>query len=280
MNLHHLLNFDWVSRPASWIGLVTLIALEIVLGVDNIVFISILSNTLPREDRKRGRKLGITLAVLPRLILLLFLGFILGLSKPVFHLSFLPDPEHKGMPLGLSWQDMIVIAGGLFLLSNSTREIHHKLEGEEDETGEDGQPKPRKTVAFAAVMANIMGMNIIFSLDSIVTAIGIIPKDEVMVMMIAVIVATVIMAAIINRVSRFVEKHPTIKMLALSFLLLIGMTLIGEGFHVEIPKGYVYFAMGFSVFVELLNLRTRKPDAASVALRGRRLPPGAEEGAL
>jgi len=267
VNLHNLLNFDWVKDPTAWIGLITLVALEIVLGIDNIVFISILSGRLQKEDRSRGRKLGITLAVVPRLILLVFLGFVLGLNQPILHIPFVPDPEDKSKILGLSWQDLIVITGGLFLLWKSTHEIHSKLEGEEEHEDEAAAGTSKKAASFIAVMGQIMVLNIVFSLDSIVTAIGMIPKEQITVMMLAVIIATVVMAATINPVSRFVERHPTLKMLALSFLLLIGMTLIGEGFHAHIPKGYVYFAMGFSVFVELLNLRVVKKNVIPVALR-------------
>lgn len=253
MNFGNLLNFDWVSNPSAWIGLVTLIALEIVLGIDNIVFISILSGKLPQAEREKGRKLGITLAVIPRLVLLLFIGFVLGLDKPVLQIPFLAK--------GLSWKDMIIAVGGLFLLWKATKEIHEKLEGEEHGPGTDGRGGAK---SFASIMGEIMVLNIVFSLDSIITAIGMVPREQVMVMMIAVLISTVVMAFTINPVSAFVEKHPTVKMLALSFLILIGMTLIAEGFHVHIPKGYVYFAMGFSVFVELLNLRLKKVSPAVV----------------
>lgn len=260
MNFGNLLNFDWVSNPSAWIGLVTLVALEIVLGIDNIVFISILSGKLPKTEQERGRKLGITLAVIPRLVLLLFIGFVLGLEKPVLSLPFLDK--------GLSWKDIIIAVGGVFLLWKATKEIHEKLEGEEHVPGEDGRGGAK---SFASVMAEIMVLNIVFSLDSIITAIGMVPREQVMVMMIAVIVSTIVMAFTINPVSAFVEKHPTVKMLALSFLILIGMTLVAEGFHVHIPKGYVYFAMGFSVFVELLNLRLKKSTKA-VVLHERHMP--------
>jgi predicted tellurium resistance membrane protein TerC len=247
VNLGNLLNFDWVGNPSAWVGLVTLVALEIVLGIDNIVFISILSAKLPPAEQERGRKLGITLAVIPRLVLLLFIGFVLGLDKPVLSLPFLAK--------GLSWKDIIIATGGVFLLWKATKEIHEKLEGEEHGPGADGRGGAK---SFASVMSEIMVLNIVFSLDSIITAIGMVPRDQVMVMMIAVITSTIVMAFTINPVSAFVEKHPTVKMLALSFLILIGMTLVAEGFHVHIPKGYVYFAMGFSVFVELLNLKLKK----------------------
>lgn len=263
MNFQNLLNFSWAADPAAWIGLVTLTALEIVLGIDNIVFISILSNRLPPGEQKRGRKLGITLAVIPRLVLLLFIGFVLGLVKPVVTIPF--------VNVGLSWKDIIIALGGLFLIYKATKEIHGKLEGEE-EHGADGA----KQQSFATVMGEIMLLNTVFSIDSIITAIGMIPAEQILVMMIAVIIATIVMAVTINPISKFVEKHPTVKMLALSFLLLIGTTLLAEGFHVKIPKGYVYFAMGFSVVVEMLNLRLSK-SAKPVALREKQLPPEPEE---
>ena len=259
MNLGNLLNFSWVSEPSAWIGLLTLVLLEVVLGIDNIVFISILSGKLPPAEQKRGRELGITLAVIPRLVLLLFIGFVLGLDKPVLNLPFLAK--------GLSWKDIIIATGGLFLLWKATKEIHHKLEGAEDEHGN----VSTKAASFATIMGEIMVLNIVFSLDSIITAIGMIPREQIAVMMIAVIIATIVMAVSINPVSRFVEKHPTVKILALSFLLLIGTTLIAEGFHAHIPKGYVYFAMGFSVFVETLNLKLSK-SSKSVSLHEKKMP--------
>ncbi len=260
------MNFDWVTNPSAWIGLLTLIALEIVLGIDNIVFISILSGKLPPDQQPRARKLGLLLAIIPRVLLLLSLGFVLRLEQPLFHLPF-PDPEDKAGSLGISGQDLIVIVGGLFLLAKSTHEIHHKLEGAEhledgeskDAGGGDAQDLAKRSkAAFIGVLVQISLLNIVFSLDSIITAIGMVDKSQVMVMILAVLVATGVMAVSVNAVSAFVERHPTVKMLALSFLLLIGMTLLIEGFHAHIPKGYVYFAMGFSVLVETLNLQATK----------------------
>jgi predicted tellurium resistance membrane protein TerC len=268
--------FGWMKDPTAWIGLITLVLLEIVLGIDNIVFISILSGKLRKEERSRGRKLGITLAVIPRLILLLFLGFVLGLNQPILHIPYVTDPDDRSHLLALSWQDLIVICGGIFLLWNSTHEIHTKLEGDGGHPGDgssDNTASPRRTIPFAAVIGQIMVLNIVFSLDSIITAIGMIPREQIVVMMLAVIISTAVMSVTINPVSRFVERHPSIKMLALSFLLLIGMTLVGEGFHAHIAKGYVYFAMGFSVFVELLNLRVDKTHSEPpVVLREARAP--------
>lgn len=267
MNLASLFDFSWVSKPSAWIGLLTLVALEIVLGIDNIVFISILSGKLPKEQQARGRSVGMTLAVIPRILLLLCIPFVLNLVHPVITLPFKdPSPTHPSPTLGLSWQDLIVLIGGCFLIAKATHEIHHKLEGPEHLETDPNQRKSGSG-AFAAVMVQIMLLNIVFSLDSIITAIGMIPKEQVMVMVLAVLIATGIMYLSVNPVSHFVEKHPTVKMLALAFLILIGTTLVIEGVHFHLPKGYVYFAMGFSVFVEMLNLRaTSKRATAPVAL--------------
>jgi predicted tellurium resistance membrane protein TerC len=257
-----------VSQPSAWVGLLTLIALEIVLGIDNIVFISILAGKLPPEKQAQARKLGLVLAVIPRIVLLLMLPLVLRLEQPVFYLpSFIDDPQKPGtQQLGISWQDIIVIVGGLFLLAKATHEIHHKLEGAQHHEETNGVKAAGATLA--GILVQISLLNIVFSLDSIITAIGMVPKEQVMVMVLAVLVATVVMAVSVNVVSAFVEKHPTVKILALSFLLLIGMTLLIEGFHFHVPKGYVYFAMGFSVFVEFLNLRaTSAKKTTPVALR-------------
>jgi predicted tellurium resistance membrane protein TerC len=248
-----LFNFSWTTNPSAWIGLLTLVALEIVLGIDNIVFISILSGKLPADQQPKARKMGLVLAVIPRILLLLALPFVLRLTKPVFTVPV--------TNIGLSVQDLIVIIGGLFLLAKATHEIHGKLEGEEHihAAGEDS----KGGASYGGVLVQIMLLNIVFSLDSIVTAIGMVPPEQVMVMVLAVLISTAVMAVAVNAVSAFVEKHPTVKMLALSFLLLIGTTLIIEGFHAHIPKGYVYFAMAFSVFVEILNIKVRRPKAGS-----------------
>ena len=255
MNMSELVNFSWMSQPSAWIGLVTLVALEIVLGIDNIVFLTILSGKLPKEDQPRGQKLGMTLAVIPRLVLLLAIPLILAMKDPLFTIPFVTDPGHggHGKGLGLSLQDLVVLIGGVFLIYKATHEIHGKLEGEDEHAP--GASTGKAGAKFSAVMVQIMVINLVFSLDSIVTAIGIIPPEQVMVMMIAVIISTIIMAATVRPVAGFVERHPTVKMLALSFLMLIGTTLVAEGFHFHIPKGYVYFAMAFSVFVEVLNLK-------------------------
>jgi predicted tellurium resistance membrane protein TerC len=247
--LHNLTDFTWMSQPGAWLGLLTLVALEIVLGIDNIVFISILSGKLPKEQQAQGRKTGMILAIIPRILLLLMIPVVLSFEHGIIPLPF-PDPGKPAQKLSLSIQDIVVLLGGLFLIYKATKEVHHKLEGESEEIGAGG-----KAAAFAAVMGQIMVLNIVFSLDSIITAIGMVPKEQVLVMILAVLISSAIMAVTVNPVSRFVEKHPTVKMLALCFLLLIGTTLIGEAFHFHVPKGYIYFAMGFTVFVEALNLK-------------------------
>lgn len=230
---------EWITQPESWIAFITLVALELVLGVDNVIFISILAGKLPQEQQPRARTTGIMLAVITRVLLLLSLSWIISLEEPLFSvLSF-----------DISGRDLILIAGGLFLLGKSTFEIHDKLEGREE------QASARIAASFASVIIQIMLLDIVFSLDSVITAVGMV--DHIMIMIIAVVVAAAVMIFTAGPIAGFVERHPTIKILALSFLLLIGFTLIVEGLHQHIPKGYIYFAMGFSVFVEMLNLRIR-----------------------
>ena len=238
---------DWMSQPEGWIALVTLTALEIVLGIDNVVFISILSGKLPEEERPRARLIGLALAVIGRVLLLLSLSWMIKLTEPLFTLW---SQEVSG-------RDIVLLGGGLFLLAKSTHEIHAKIEG-----GADGPGSVRGTATFATVIAQILVLDIVFSLDSVITAVGM--ADDVGVMVTAVIIAIGIMMAFAGRVSAFVERHPTVKMLALSFLLLIGMALVADGLHRHIPKGYIYFAMGFSLFVEMLNLRSgQRPSTAA-----------------
>jgi predicted tellurium resistance membrane protein TerC len=234
---------DIFLKPETWIALVTLIALELVLGVDNVIFISILAGKLPANQQARGRSTGIALAVITRVLLLLSLSWIIRLTAPLFTLG----------KFEISGRDMILIAGGLFLLWKSTVEIHQKLEGQE------GHASVKVKGTFWSVIIQIMLLDIVFSLDSVITAVGMV--DEILIMIIAVILAAGVMIFLANPLSTFVDRHPTIKMLALSFLLMIGFTLIVEGLHQHIPKGYVYFAMGFSVFVEALNLRIRSKEA-------------------
>lgn len=245
------LNFDWVSQPEAWVALVTLVILELVLGVDNVIFISILAGKLPMEDRDRARMTGIAMAVITRILLLLSLSWIISLEEPFFTLPL--------VNIGISGHDLILLAGGLFLLWKSVREIHDKLEGVE------GHASSKVYASFSSVIIQIMLLDIVFSLDSVITAVGM--ANELMIMIIAVIAAAGVMIFASGPIGHFVEEHPTIKMLALSFLLLIGFTLIVEGLHQHIPKGYIYFAMGFSILVELLNLRIRNKSTPPVNLR-------------
>jgi predicted tellurium resistance membrane protein TerC len=228
------------SDPQTWIALATLTFLEIVLGVDNIIFISILSGKLPADQQLRARRLGLLGAMVTRILLLFSLAWIIRLTHPWFTII--------GHPI--SGRDLILILGGLFLLAKSTHEIHDKLEGEE------GHASNKVAASFTSVIIQIMLLDIVFSLDSVITAVGMV--DELWVMVTAVIVAVGIMMWAAEPISAFVHRHPTVKMLALSFLLLIGLSLVAEGFGHHIPKGYIYFAMGFSVFVEAINLRIRK----------------------
>ena len=232
---------DWITSPEIWIAFATLTSLEIVLGIDNIVFISILSGKLPEAQQARARNIGLALAMLTRILLLLALALVIGLTATLFEV------------LGeeISGRDMILIGGGLFLVGKSTYEIHHKMEGDEHT-----DPAMRSYPSFASVIAQILLLDLVFSLDSVITAVGMV--DEIGVMIAAVVVAVLVMLVAAGPISRFVERHPTVKILALSFLLLIGVTLILEGFEQHVPKGYIYFAMAFSLFVELLNLRAKK----------------------
>jgi predicted tellurium resistance membrane protein TerC len=242
---------EWLTQPETWIALITLIVLELVLGVDNIIFISILASKLPQDQQSRARTTGITMAVFTRILLLLSLRWIISLDEPFATLPL--------VNIGISGHDVILIAGGLFLLWKSTHEIHQKLEGIE------GESSARVVGSFWSVIVQIMLLDIVFSLDSVITAVGMV--DEIAIMIAAVIIAAGVMVFTSGPISRFVEEHPTIKMLALSFLLMIGFTLIVEGFHQHIPKGYIYFAMAFSIGVELLNLRLRKRAVQPVNLR-------------
>ena len=230
---------EWISDPDAWIGLLTLIVLEIVLGVDNIVFISILAGKLPEEQQARARQVGLGLALITRVLMLLAISWIIGLTAPLFTV----------LGQDISGRDLILLIGGVFLIGKATHEIHERLEGET------GHASARVAPSFTAVVLQIMVLDIVFSLDSVITAVGMV--DEITIMITAVIIAIIIMLASAGRISDFVNDHPTVKMLALSFLLLIGFTLVVEGLHQHIPKGYIYFAMAFSVFVELLNLRVR-----------------------
>ena len=246
-----LSHFDWITDPAGWVALLTLVALELVLGVDNVIFISILAGKLPHEDQQRARTTGIMLAVITLILLLLSLSWVISLEEALFTLPY--------FNIGISGRDLILLMGGMFLLWKSTHEIHDKLEGKE------GQASAKVAANFVSVIIQIMLLDIVFSLDSVITAVGMV--DELAIMIIAVILAAGVMVFTSGPLGEFVEKHPTIKILALSFLLLIGFTLIVEGLHQHIPKGYVYFAMGFSVFVEMINLRVRDNHVKPVNLR-------------
>jgi predicted tellurium resistance membrane protein TerC len=228
------------SDPQIWIGLLTLTALEIVLGIDNVIFISILSGRLPAETQRKARLWGLALAMIMRILLLLSLSWIMGLTRPLLTVS----------RFDISGRALILIGGGLFLLAKSTREIHHKIE----ESGVEARRNGAAT--FAGVLVQIVLLDIVFSLDSVITAVGMV--DEISVMIVAVIVAVAVMMIFAGAISRFIDRHPTLKMLALSFLVLIAVNLIGEGLGFHIPKGYTYFAMGFSVLVEMLNIKVKK----------------------
>jgi predicted tellurium resistance membrane protein TerC len=230
---------EWISDPQIWIGLLTLTTLEIVLGIDNVVFISILAARLRPESQKKARLYGLALAMLMRVLLLLSLSWIMSLTRPLFAIA----------NFEVSGRALILVAGGLFLLAKSTREIHHRIEGDETR-GAAAVP-----VSFSAVLFQIVLLDVVFSLDSVITAVGMV--DEIAVMIVAVVLAVIVMMIFAGVISAFIERHPTVKMLALSFLLLIAVNLIGEGLGFHIPKGYTYFAMGFSLAVEMLNLRVR-----------------------
>ncbi len=231
---------DWITDPQVWIALITLIALELVLGVDNVIFISILAGKLPHDQQANARRTGIGMAVITRILLLFSLSFIIGLTEPLFSV----------FTFHISGHDLILIIGGLFLMGKATNEIHQKLEGTE------GHASTKVKATFWNVIIQVMILDVVFSLDSVITAVGMV--DHLAIMIAAVIIAAGGMILLADCISKFVEEHPTVKMLALSFLLMIGFTLIVEGLHQHIPKGYIYFAMGFSVFVEVLNLRLRK----------------------
>ena len=233
--------FEWVTDPEIWASLITLMALEIVLGIDNLVFISILAGRLPEDQQSKARKVGLALALITRLMLLGALAWIVSLTTPFITIG----------NFGLSWRDVILIAGGLFLLWKATVEIHADVEGEEDEKG------PAKAgTTFLAIVTQIAIIDIVFSLDSVITAVGM--ADQLWVMIVAVIAAVIVMLVASDPLANFISAHPTVKMLALSFLLLIGVILIADGMHLHIPKGYVYFALGFSVMVEALNTWVRR----------------------
>ena len=235
---------ELLTQPETWIALLTLTVLEIVLGIDNIVFISILTDKLPTHQQERARTIGLGLAMGMRILLLLTISWVIGLTAPLF----------TALGQELSGRDLILIGGGLFLLAKATLEIHESLEGE------DVHQVARGSASFGSVLVQIVLLDAVFSLDSVITAVGM--ADEILVMIAAVVIAIGVMLVAAGPLAVFVSRHPTVKMLALSFLLLIGMSLVGDGLGLHIPKGYVYFAMGFSVFVEMLNLRLRRRQSA------------------
>lgn len=249
---------QWISNPETWIALLTLTVLEIVLGIDNVIFISILAGKLPQVQQARARQIGLALALITRILLLASLSWIVGLTEPLFTL----------FTWHVTGRDIILAGGGIFLLAKATHEIHEKLEGVE------GHASARVAPSFRDVIIQIMLLDIVFSLDSVITAVGM--AQQLGVMIAAVVIAVGIMLYSAGPISEFVNRHPTIKMLALSFLLLIGFTLVVESLHAHIPKGYIYFAMGFSVFVEMLNLRMRAKVSHPVKLH----EPYVEQGTL
>ena len=249
---------DWITNPEAWIAFLTLTVLEIVLGIDNVVFISILAGKLRQDQQRKARRVGLALAMLMRILLLLSLSWIIGLTAPLF--TVLGEE--------ISGRDLVLILGGLFLLAKSTHEIHERLEGAE------GELSARVKPSFVSVLVQIMLLDVVFSLDSVITAVGM--AEDLGVMVSAVVVAVGFMMVFAETVSAFVDRHPTVKMLALSFLLLIGMALVADGLNQHIPKGYIYFAMAFSVGVELLNLRMRRVHDA-VKLRQPYVEPAAEK---
>ncbi|MGD2071177.1 MAG: TerC family protein [Gemmatimonadota bacterium] len=250
---------DWITSPEAWIALATLTVLEIVLGIDNIVFISILAEKVREDQQARARRLGLLLAMVTRIVLLLSIVWVMRLTEPLFAVM-----GHR-----FSGRDLILLAGGIFLLWKATREVHEKLEGEVEGEARSGH------ATMGRVILQIALLDLVFSLDSVITAVGM--AEDVGVMVTAVVVAVGFMMLAAERVARFVADHPTVKMLALSFLLLIGMSLVAESLHQHIPKAYIYFAMGFSVFVETLNLRVAKRRSEPVKLRQTPYEPGSPE---
>ncbi|CAB1076958.1 UPF0053 inner membrane protein YgdQ [Olavius algarvensis Delta 1 endosymbiont] len=246
---------SWLTDPNIWIALLTLSALEIVLGIDNIIFIAILAGKLPHNQQARARNLGLVVAMVSRIALLFSITLIMRLTKPLLTI----------LTFDISGRDIILIVGGLFLLGKSTLEIHANLEGQESHAGKE---KISKKISFSGVIIQIMLLDIVFSIDSVITAIGL--AKQIGVMVAAIIIAVFVMILLAGKISAFVEDHPTIKILALSFLMLIGVSLVGEGLDLHIPKGYIYFAMAFSAFVEILNMRLTRRRPEPVRLRNPR----------
>jgi len=252
---------EFLSSPEAWISLLTLTILEIVLGIDNIVFISILAGKLPADQQKRARTMGLGLAMFTRVLLLFSLSWVMQLTSPLFNIGDMIGVTNAEWleKMAISGRDLILIIGGLFLIYKSTHEIHNKLEGEEEESVKG------KVQSFAGVIVQILILDIVFSLDSVITAVGM--ADHIEIMVAAVVIAVGIMMLSASAISNFVNNHPTVKMLALSFLLLIGVSLLAEGLDQHIPKGYIYFAMAFSVLVEMLNLKMKGQKKEPIQLR-------------
>jgi predicted tellurium resistance membrane protein TerC len=243
--------FEWLARPDAWIALGTLTALEIVLGIDNIIFLSVLVGRLPEKQRVFARRVGLGLAMIARLALLFSISWVMGLTEPWLTV----------FSQAISGRDLILVGGGMFLLVKATLEIHHSLEGSEESDPTVG------AASLGMVLVQIALLDIVFSLDSVITAVGLV--EQVSIMAIAIILAVVVMLMAAKSIGHFVDEHPTIKILALSFLILVGVTLMVEGFDVHVPKGYIYFAMAFSVAVEMLNIRMRRKRASPVKLHSR-----------
>ncbi len=284
--------FDWIASPEAWVALGTLTALEIVLGIDNIIFISILTGRLPEDQQAKGRFWGLALAMGMRILLLFSLSWVMSLTDPLFSIPFLEGldtlgesarghgggghgemPDGPGMlPSVISGRDLILLLGGAFLIYKSTKEIHHKLEGDAEHAVE-----KKKTISFTSVLVQIAILDLVFSLDSVITAVGM--ADDIAVMVIAVVIAVGVMMVFATPISNFVHKHPTVKMLALAFLILIGVTLLAEGMNQHISKGYIYSAMTFSLIVEFLNIRSKRgKDVPAVQLREPHIIEGATPG--
>lgn len=261
-----------LSDPAAWAALLTLIVLEVVLGIDNLIFIAILSNKLPEHQQARARKIGLMLALVMRIGLLMLIGWLVTLQTPLFDLGIEGAPGEHGQPTfetAFSGRDLILLAGGLFLLWKATKEIHHNMEPEDHAPDVLNKNQSVAQVTFGAAIAQIIALDLVFSIDSILTAVGM--TDEIPIMVTAVVITVGIMLVAANPLARFIEKNPTLVMLALSFLVMIGLVLIADGFGFHVPKGYIYAAMGFSVAVELLNMvkrNRRKGPATSPAEAG------------
>ncbi|MCP9221709.1 TerC family protein [Erythrobacter sp. LQ02-29] len=258
-----------LSDPAAWAALLTLIALEVVLGIDNLIFIAILSNKLPPEQQEKARKIGLLLALVMRIGLLLLIGWLVTLQTPLFDLGLSGSPNAYGEPsfeTAFSGRDLILLAGGLFLLGKATREIHHNMEPHAPDRDMRHGPATQATLTFGSAIVQIIALDMVFSIDSILTAVGM--TDEIPIMVTAVVITVGIMLFAANPLARFIEHNPTLVMLALAFLVMIGLVLIADGFGFHVPKGYIYAAMGFSVAVELLNMFQRRRSASGASGEG------------